>query len=428
MKKFARQGVMAGIAILALTVTGCSSTPAPAAGGDAKSAAEITFLTFKSPNLTDEFWKKQVAEIQKTYPKLKVKIEYTPGLDRQGYAKQLLATGNLPDVIWDAPLNDFVKANALLPYETSDLTDISVPTSSGAINGKHYSLTLGAQVIPAIYYNKDDFSKLGISTPKTFAQLETAAEKIKAAGKTPFLIGGGADSWASTIFLDGIITSDVLGSNPAWQEQRKAGKVKFSDAAFASAVTKWKGLFDKGYFNSDALTVDYSALSAKFANGQGVMYPMGSWAGTTKASFSVGVFPLPGQKAGQTTLGLNYGQALAISAKTKFPAQARAFAVALATGKGANEAQLNSDSLIPVVKAFTIPDATAPLIKDSFAVYKTAGAKNVDPFEWTQGANALPSGFNAEFDKGAQGLISGQGTVSSFLTAMDKAYDDLNHQ
>jgi ABC-type glycerol-3-phosphate transport system substrate-binding protein len=156
-----------------------------------------------------------------------------------------------------------------------------------------------------------------------------------------------------------------------------------------------------------------------------MMYPMGSWAGTTKVNFNVGVFPLPGATSAPT-LGLNYGQALYVSAKTKYPAAARAFAVALGTGQGPNLAQLNSDSLIPVVKGFSIPSSTAPLIKDTVAAYRTQGATYVDPFEWTQGADALPSGFSTIFDKGAQGVLLG-GDVKSFLSDMDTQYKTLNH-
>jgi hypothetical protein len=100
----------------------------------------------------------------------------------------------------------------------------------------------------------------------------------------------------------------------------------------------------------------------------------------------------------------------------------------LATGQGANIAQLNSDSLIPVVTGFEIPEDTAPLIKATFAVYKTEGAVNVEPFGWTQGGNALPSGFSAEFDKGAQQLLGGTITIDEFLASLDKAYDDLVQQ
>lgn len=426
MKKHIVRSAIALAAVSAMALAGCS-TAAPETGGDAQAPAEITFLTFQSPNLTEDFWNKQVAEIQKEYPNLKVTIQYTPDLDRQGYAKQLLATGNLPDVIWDVPLQDFVTAGALLPYDATDLANIDAPDTAGLVEGKHYSLTLGAQVIPMIYYNKDVFADLGIKVPTTYAELTAAAKKIKAAGLTPFLLGGGADTWASSLFLDGVITSDVLGANPEWVEQRKAGKVSFTDPEFASAVEKWNALYTAGDFNADALTIDYSQLSAKFAAGEGVMYPMGTWAGTTKADFNVGVFPLPSD-SGDVVQGLNYGQALAVSATTKFPAQARAFAVALATGDGPNLAQLNSDSLIPVVKGFKIPSDTAPLILDTVGAYRTEGSTYVDPFGWTQGGRALPSGFSAEFDKGVQQLLSGSITVKDFLKNLDVAFDDLNKQ
>jgi hypothetical protein len=226
------------------------------------------------------------------------------------------------------------------------------------------------------------------------------------------------------MFLDGMITNDVLGADPKWQEELKAGTVHFSDANFAAVVTKWQSLFTAGYFNSDALTLDYAKLGAAFSAGEGVMYPMGTWAGTTKANFNVGVFPLPGTSS-KAVQGLNYGQALYISANTKYPAQARAFAVALATSQGPNLAQLNSDSLIPVAKGITIPADTAPLIKATFDAYKTPGVTDVDPFEWTQGADALPTGFNAIFDKGAQQLLAG-GSVADFLKSMDSQYASLN--
>ncbi|MBG6055325.1 multiple sugar transport system substrate-binding protein [Salinibacterium sp. CAN_S4] len=427
MHKQVTRGLIAFAAVASLTLAGCSAS-APEEGSsadDPQAPAEITFLTFQSPNLTEQFWEDQVAEIQKTYPNLTVNLEYTPGLDRQDYAKQLLATGTLPDVIWDVPLQDFVSAGALLPYSSEDLAGIDAPEGSGTIDGEHYSLTVGAQVIPLIYYNKDEFDALGIEEPTTFSELKDAAATIAAAGKTPFLIGGGADSWASTIFLDGIITSDVIAADPQWTAARRAGDVSFTDPDFEAAVKKWLDLSTSGYFNSDALSVDYSQLQSKFANGEGVMYPMGSWAGASQVDFNVGVFALP-SSSGDYTLGLNYGQALAVSATTKFPAQAKAFAVAMATGQGANLAQLKADSVIPVAKGFEAPTDIPPLISKTFDAYQTDGAAYVEPFGWTQGQNALPSGFTAEFDKGAQQLLSGSTTVKDFLAQMDKTFDDLD--
>lgn len=174
-----------------LTLSGCATGGPRSPSADPDEKATITFLTFQSPNLTKEFWEEQVSEIEKQYPNLTVEIQYSPGLDRQGYAKQLLATGNLPDVIWDVPLQDFAKAGAILPYEDSQLTEIDVPADTGLVDGKRYSLTVGAQAIPLVYYNKDIFESQGISVPGTYDELIDAAETLKAANVSPFLVGGG---------------------------------------------------------------------------------------------------------------------------------------------------------------------------------------------------------------------------------------------
>ncbi|SCF25947.1 ABC transporter substrate-binding protein [Micromonospora mirobrigensis] len=434
MTTLTRRALLGGLLAGSLVLSGCSGadsgpaaavpTGAAADNAEAQQPATISFLAFQSPNLPASFWQAQVKEIQKTYPKLKVELLYTPGLDRQGYAKQLLTTGNLPDVIWDVPLADFVKANALLPYSDADLATIDAPPSAGLVDGKHYSLTNGAQTIPMLYYNKKELDALGIAPPKTWQDLLTASAKIKAAGKTPILAGGASDAWASTILLDGIVDTDVYAAKPDWMTQRKQGKVKFSDPDMVAAVRKWQDLIKAGYVNQDALSLNYSQLQAKFTGGGGVFYPMGSWAGATKANFEIGVVPLP-TADGKAVISKNFGQALYVSAKTKYPAQARAFAVAMATTPGAVTAQMKTDSLIPVAKGFTPPSDVPPLIRQTVDVYNTPGATATLPFGWEAGDQAAPSGFVDEWNSGAQRLYAG-GSVEQFLKEMDQKFEDLN--
>ena len=154
---------------------------------------------------------------------------------------------------------------------------------------------------------------------------------------------------------------------------------------------------------------------------------MGTWAGTTKADFKVGLFPLP-SRSGDVVQGLNNGQALGVSATTKNATRLRPSQSLARSENAPNLAQLNSDSLIPVVKDFEIPSDTAGLILDTVSTYRTEESTYVDPFGWTQGGRALPSGFSAEFDKGAQQLLSGSISVQDFLENLDAAFDDLNTQ
>lgn len=417
----------------ALLLAGCSAPATPiaggdaqeVAGGDAQEACDISFLSFQSPALSNEFWEGQVAAIEEIYPNMNVELQYTPGLDRKAYASQLLAAGNLPDVIWDVSGPEFVQAGALLPYDEADIAKLGVSMEVGIIDGKHYSLSVGSQPKPMIFYNADEFDALGISVPTTYAEFKVVAEKIADAGKTPLLVGGGADPWTSTMLLGGIINTDVYAENPNWLQERKQGTVKFTDKLFADAVSKWADLVEGGLINDDALGLDYSQLVSKFLNGEGVMYPMGAWAAATEADFNIGVFALPTEDGQQAILGDEPTQRLYVSSQTECPAVAKAFAVSLATSAEFATAFLLADSLIPSLPGYELPADTSPLGVATAKIFNDESVTFVAPWGWEDGASAPPLGFVNEFNKGAQEIISGGG-VGEFLAEMDRVFDDLN--
>ena len=422
-------GAIASLAIISLLLPISSSqavlkSSAHRASTSASAKCTISFLTFQSPALTDKFWKTQVAAVAKILPNVTVKIQYTPGLDRQAFASQLLAAGNLPDVVWETPIPDFVKAGALLAYSAADITKTGAPADAGAIGGKHYSLSVGSQPNSMIFYNKADFASLGLKVPTTYAQFLSVATKLKDAGKTPLLVGGGSDLWTSTMLLGGIVNTDVGPTTPNWMRERRLNKVHFTDANFVAAVTKWQNLVTGGFINSDALSLGYSQLISKFTAGSVSMYPMGAWAASTTASFDIGVFALPTNDGKTIVLGNEPAQRMSVSSKTKCPAQAKAFAVDLATLPSFASAFFTSDGLIPSLKNWKVPAKTSVLQTATYKIFAAKGVKFVSPFGW-EGADAAPAGFITEFNKGAQGIMSG-GSVSDFLANMDKTFNDLN--
>jgi ABC-type glycerol-3-phosphate transport system substrate-binding protein len=223
------------------TVAPVETTTAAAAATVDKVA--LDFLTFTSPNVTKALWEKAVAGVEAKYPNVKINLLYTPSLDRQGYAKQLLATGQLPDLTWDVPVNDFVKAGALLPFEEADLAELNVPKGYGTISGKTYNMWNGGFVLPGMHYNKAAFEKAGITAPPAnYKEFVTNLDKLKAAGYQPLQLQSGADTWAAGFLLNAIISADVVGKTPTWVQERKAGTVKFSDANFVAAVEKFVAL------------------------------------------------------------------------------------------------------------------------------------------------------------------------------------------
>lgn len=429
-----------GLQFVALTVAAaalaaCSSGPTtsvdPSASDASSSAASaepvsLDFLTFTSPNVSKELWEKAVAGIEAKYPNVKINLLYTPSLDRQGYAKQLLATDQLPDLIWDVPVTDFVKAGALLPFEESDLEGVNVPKGYGTLGGKTYNMWNGGFVYPGLHYNKAAFEKAGISAPPTtYAEFVDALGKLKAAGYTPLQIQSGADTWAAGFLLNSIVSADVIGKTPDWVQQRKDGKVKFSDPTFVAAVDKFVALRDAGYFNEDSLTVDYAKASTNWAEGKVAIWPMGGWAAAAPVKgFDVGVFTLPtddGTKVVPTTIGA----AMYVSAKTTNPEWARKIAVALVTSPEWQAADMKTDGVLPVVSGITPLDGTPAAVLDSAALSQDTSATQVTGFGGENGDQAQPSGFSAEYGKAVQALLGG-GSTADFVATLDDKWDKLN--
>lgn len=398
------------------TVTGAAAAP---------KKTEVTFLTFTSPSLSKTFWQGTAKAIEKANPGISIKVLFTPTLDRQGYAKQLLASGQLPDVVWDAPLTDFVKAGALLSYPKSFYSKINVPSDFGMLNGKQYSLSSGAFMMNNLFYNQDAFKAAGISVPKTFAELKASGPKLKAAGYTPMLLAA-ADLWEDEYLLDGFVDSDVLAKTPNFMKLRKAGIVKFDSPAFRGAVQKFVDVVGAGMLNSDSLSMNYGQAVSAWQTGKYAMWPMGGWGGGIKTTgFTADVFPTPGDNP---VLAISPGPSIYVSATAKDKAAALKVALGLATSKSYAESVMVSDGQLSVLKGgITPPKDTSKATLSAVAFSKNTKIKNVWPFPVTSsGDDAAPSGWQNEYESAIQGLISGTTTVDAFVKQLDAKYDSLN--
>ncbi|MET8943150.1 extracellular solute-binding protein [Streptomyces sp. NPDC004542] len=411
----------ASLAISAMLLTACGS----GSSGSTDGKVELKFLTFTSPNVTKSLWENASSDVTKKYPGVGIKLLYTPNLDRQAYAKQLLATGQLPDILWDAPGPEFVKAGALLPFDKADLKGMNVPSGYGTIGGKTYNLWNGSFLTPALHYNKKAFAKAGIERPPaTFDELVADAEKLKAAGITPFLVQSGSDLWSAGYLLQGIVTADVYGKSPDWLSERKAGKVKFSDPDFVAAVEKFVALRDKGLINKDALSINYAQSTTKWKAGEAAMWPMGSWATATKTSFDVGVFPFP-TADGSKVLPVSIGAAVYVSAKTAHPAEAKKAAVSLITNPSWQANDMKSDGVLPIVDGITPLPGTSQATLTSLKLLNDTSYTHVVGFLNEVGDASPPAGFGDAFGKAMQGLIGG-GSAKAFAARLDSSWDSLS--
>lgn len=127
------------------------------------------------------------------------------------------------------------------------------------------------------FYNKALFKKAGITSPPTdWAQLYHDAAILKSKGITPILMGSGSQSLGSEFYPYYDLSYLMAGiySEPQWKGLMD-GKIPWTSQAIKSQVTKWVGLYRKGYTNSNALTA--TNILSSFEQGKGAMLIKGNW-------------------------------------------------------------------------------------------------------------------------------------------------------
>jgi multiple sugar transport system substrate-binding protein len=362
-------------------------------------------------------------------PDLDVELVSAPSAaDRNDYAKQLAASGQLPDV--QIGMQDLVGLGPNLATWTPDeLKDFLCPTC-GAVNGKVVQLPTNTQTIPNVYYNKKLFDKAGISAPpKTYQELLDDAAKLKAKGVTPFVIGGASSgAFVASQAWTGIMATDLYAKTPDWMTKRRAGSVKFTDADVKATAQKYADLVAKGYLDKRQLSQDYPATQEAFLKGKGAMYPMGSWfaagADASDIKEDVGVFAWPSDD-GSLHLPSFTGGGLSVSANAKDMAAAKKFALAFQLDKSNLDASVKADALFPAIKGYTPPADMGPVFKVTYDLWQQAVQANatVPAFSWEAGDVALLPGMQGKFWSSAQDIVSGKKTVDEVLSYLDTEWE-----
>ncbi|MER5530417.1 extracellular solute-binding protein [Streptomyces sp. NPDC002677] len=406
----------------ALVLTGCSA----ASTGSTKDGSTLTYLTFETPSLTATFWDTSIAGAEKKVPGVTVKKIVAPSTDRDAYAKQLQASGQFPDLLQSITPSTFATAGLLKPYDQKWVDANFLLPEGNAYKGKVYIPPTNSQIIPEVFYNKKLFAKAHITAPpKTWSEFMGACAKLKAAGVTPVELGGG-DPFSASMPLVAILSADVLGKNPNWLKERYAGKVRFTDANVKAAVGKYRTMVKNGYFEDGALGVKYADSITNFTSGKAAMYMMGSWflgAVPKDHADDFGAFLTPTED-GSLVVPFSVGGSMAISAKTKDPAKATAFAQAWSLDPANYKALIEGDGAFPMLKGKTLDDYgvnVTKVFKDSYS-YVTRRNTKVSAFGWATNDDSMPSGLNNAFYAASQALFSSD-DVDGQLAELDTAWD-----
>jgi len=206
---------------------------------------------------------KVIAAFNKVYPNVKVK--YKPvGNNVPTVLATAIAGGHPPDMA-DIAQPGLVKQLAQqghlkpITYAQSTVNANFAPAWSklGSVNGKLYAIVFKAANKSLYWYNVPDFKAAGVTPPKTWAQLQTAAKTIKASGVLPYSLCG-ASGWTLTDLFENIYLRTF---GPAKYDALSAHTIKWTDPSVTTALkTMGQIIGDSGNLaggTSGALQTDF---------------------------------------------------------------------------------------------------------------------------------------------------------------------------
>jgi raffinose/stachyose/melibiose transport system substrate-binding protein len=308
--KGAKKGISLLLAVLlASLLAGCSSgggSSGASPSGEASSGKGGKIKLTVTSSMTDETRMKLMDETIKIFNKKRpdVEIEFSPSPWSE-YAQTLklaFSSNSGQDVVYvDDSMQQMLQKNNYLMDITEDVKsrgwiDKQLPGAVDFNNlrtpGKYYSVPfIMAPVV--VYYNKDIFSKLNLTPPKTLDEFNAILAKVKAAGYVPMENGGLQNApllWS--------VFNIVYGKAP-WDDVKKfyfqQGATPAFEQAFVSALTQVDDWIKKGYYRKEDASIDGASNPSNYAKGQTAMVLSGDWdlAAYKDTGVPTGVFVFP---------------------------------------------------------------------------------------------------------------------------------------
>ncbi|MFV0462868.1 MAG: extracellular solute-binding protein [Nostocoides sp.] len=290
--------VLASAALGALALTACSggSGAGSASSGSSDSGSEVSTIKLVaaeySASNTKAFWDAFAKTYkEKTGYTLEVQVISWDNLDQQ--SSTMIQNNQAPDIL---NLNAYASyaADGLL-YDASEVLSPAVkddilPTliQYGSYQGKFYGFPDLASA-RALFYNTDLFSKAGITAPpKTWAELEATATKIKATGNVGYAMPLGPEEsqaeFSMWLFNNGgnWKTDDKWSINSSANVEALAYMKKLADAGVTQnnpAKTNRADAFDLFKSGKAGMVVGFSPLAGDLDKDGKVKYEVAPFPG-----------------------------------------------------------------------------------------------------------------------------------------------------
>ena len=247
-------------------------------------------------NHDKHFWSKQLQAVgdlcgEQTGVRI-VEQPYSPPDQYKAFVQSSMASGSPPDMLtwWSgATFRDDLVATgqiAVLDDVWDELLKSGDYTSESAepfkVEGHYYAVPLHFNRW-VLFYNPELFAKAGITAePKTWDELIATADKLKAAGITPFVTTT-QDGWRGFIWFEEL----MIRTDPKAYLGLFDGTTSYDGPEVRKVFEIWSDMFAKGYFSDPRSNQEVQ----DFAAGKGAMDLMGEWA--------IGLMTEAGMKVGE---------------------------------------------------------------------------------------------------------------------------------
>ncbi|WP_443059398.1 extracellular solute-binding protein [Streptomyces sp. NBC_00435] len=190
--------VGAAMCLVSLTLTSCGS--GAAAGGVTLRVVAAEYGD-NPLNSSKPYWANLAAEFEKANPGVEVEVEVVSWSEVDAKVAAMVKDGHAPDIAQIGAYADYAEAGKLYPADEllsirTEADFLAPLADAGKVRGKQYGLPFVAST-RLLFYNQTLLADAGVIPrdasakwqPRTWADLVTAAKKLKAAGvPTPFAL------------------------------------------------------------------------------------------------------------------------------------------------------------------------------------------------------------------------------------------------
>lgn len=201
------------------------------------------------------------------------------GLQQKRVLQERINKKNPPDVMLSQHISHLAEGNLLDP-----INDIAIKNKweeqfpdiikeRMKYKNQWFAVPINIQKFNTIWANKKIFDELKLSPPKTFDELITVSEKIKAAGYIPIALGGQA--WQESIIFESLVLS--MGGVSLF----KRALVEFNPDAFKSKEMKKaieRVLKLRTFFDNQSMGREWNLATSMLIHDKAAMQVMGDWA------------------------------------------------------------------------------------------------------------------------------------------------------